>query len=55
MLGNRLMAQHLSCQGKLGMLESENMWKVKTHWNILGLLKTSKATMENIYVCIVPN
>jgi hypothetical protein len=35
------------------MLESENLWKVKTNWNILGLLKTSKATMDIIYICIV--
>jgi hypothetical protein len=35
------------------MLESRNLSKVKTKWNILGLLKTNKTTLENIYICIV--
>jgi hypothetical protein len=45
--------QHLSSQKKWRMLESENLSKVKIEWNILGWLKTNKATIENIYICIV--
>jgi hypothetical protein len=37
------------------MLESGNMWKVKTNKNNLGLLKTCKETMKIIYIVIVPN
>jgi hypothetical protein len=35
------------------MLESVILWKVKTNWNIISLLNTSKAKMENIYIFIV--
>jgi hypothetical protein len=37
------------------MLESGNLWKVKTRKNIIGLLNTSKETMEIIYIFIVLN
>jgi len=50
-----LKVQHLNSQGKWRMLESGNLLKVKTKWNILGLLKINKTTMENIYIWIVPS
>jgi hypothetical protein len=37
------------------MLDSGNLWKLKTNKNILGFLKTSKEAMEIICICIVPN